>query len=39
MSDNGNRGVPTLGLLLLAFLAVLVQQRGPLMRYLKIERM
>ncbi len=28
-----------LAVLGLAFVAVLVQQRGPLMRYIKIERM
>jgi hypothetical protein len=39
MSDDGNAGRTLLLVLALAFLAVLVQQRGPLMRYLKIEKM
>jgi hypothetical protein len=32
-------GRSVLALLALAFVAILVQQRGPLMRYVKIERM
>jgi hypothetical protein len=32
-------GRSVLVLLALAFVATLVQQRGPLMRYIKIERM
>jgi hypothetical protein len=32
-------GRSVLALLALAFVAILVQQRGPLVRYVKIERM
>jgi hypothetical protein len=36
---NGSSGRSALVVLALAFVAVLVQQRGPLIRYLKIEKM
>ncbi len=37
--DGGHGGVSALALLGLALIAILIQQRGPAMRYLNMKRM